>query len=60
VLYNIVTLINGEAVIDCLQTPGCARVGQVRMRVRQGADDTLAVKVGGECLTAMQGYVAVD
>jgi PhzF family phenazine biosynthesis protein len=60
VLHHIVTITNGEAVMACLQTPACGRVGQVRIRVSQEEDKTLAVKVGGRCLTSMQGQVAVD
>jgi len=60
VLYNIVILTHGEAVIECLQTPASARIGVIRIRIRQQPDNTLAVKVGGQCLTSMQGHVAVD
>ncbi len=60
ILQNIVTLTDGEAVMECLQTPASGRVGQVLIRAARQPDGTLAVKVGGECLTTMQGQLTVD
>jgi trans-2,3-dihydro-3-hydroxyanthranilate isomerase len=60
ILHNIATLTREEAVIDCLQTPASARVGLVHIRLRRHADGTFAVKVGGQCLTTMQGHVIVE
>jgi PhzF family phenazine biosynthesis protein len=60
VLHHIVTLTSGEGVIECLQTPANARIGVIRIRISQQPDKTLAVKVGGQCLTTMQGHVVVE
>ncbi len=60
VLHNMVTLTDGEALIECLQTPATARVGVVRVRIHQDRNNNLAVKVGGQCVTSMRGELIVD
>jgi trans-2,3-dihydro-3-hydroxyanthranilate isomerase len=60
VLHHIATLTSGEAVIECLQTPANGRIGVIRVYVRQEADTTLAVKVGGQCVLTMQGRVMAE
>ena len=59
-IHNIITVTDDEAVIECLQTPASARVGLVRIRIRKQEDGAFAVKVGGQCLTAMQGHVIIE
>ncbi len=60
ILHNMVVLTDGEAVLECLQTPASGRVGQVLIRASRQADGSLAVKVGGQCLTTMQGQLMVE
>lgn len=60
-LYHLVPLTHGEAILPCLQTPASGRVGMVRVWLRQELDGPLAsVKVGGECLTTMRGQIYVE
>ncbi len=60
-LYHLVSLKDGEAIVQCLQTPANGRVGMVRVWLSQDVDGPVqAVKVGGECLTTLRGQVTLD
>jgi len=60
-LHDFVTWSDGEAVIQCLQTPASGRVGIVWVHLRR--DDPsgdISVRIGGQCVTAMEGWILLD
>lgn len=61
ILYNLVPLTDGQAILQCLQTPANGRVAMLRVWLNQDVDGPLRwVKVGGECLTTMRGEIYVE
>lgn len=57
-LHNMIPLMDGEAIAQCIQTPASGRVGLVKVWLHQNLDGPLEwVKVGGECVTTLEGVV---